>query len=228
VGRRKEGVLLQRNNFRGRPLCIIRGRGPRIGLDIDGVIRDIDTPIEKILFERFPQAKMVDPKAWEFNRKVSNLPKNFDVQKWLFVDKAEEVFFKARPYPGAFLFTLSLLELSKKYGGKLVYVTKQGTRSGQETLKWLAKYEFHIEELHLIKYGKSKTEAECDILIDDNLTNLKEQEELYGGAICLAQVWNEDWKQPRYTKFDEILKAVSAKLDQIEDLRRSISVDAIA
>lgn len=132
----------------------------------------------------------------------------------MFTEFAKEIFFQASPYLGANKFILDLYKLSKKYDTTVAYVTKQGKQGSRETLAWLAKHNFQVNELYFVKTGPeySKTTVECDILIDDNVDNLRHQSKIFGGAICKAQDWNINWVWMRFKTYEQILEQVEKEL----------------
>lgn len=203
------------------PLCVVTGRGPRIGVDIDGVIRDLHNKLVDVLLEKWPNAILVNKEAWRFVERYSGVPN--EVEEYLFVEKAETLFMGAPVFVGAQKFILDLRDAVRPYDGRVLYVTKQGVASGNATIKWLAKHKFPLRELQLIPTRESKASAECDILIDDNLTNLRDQETAYGGAICVKQDWNNSWKNTRFETFEEIVEETKKTLKKYDELKRKFN-----
>jgi 5'(3')-deoxyribonucleotidase len=196
---------------------VLKGKsGPRIGIDVDGVLRDIDQPLLEVMKKYFPQFKLINPGAWQIAEKFSDLPENFS--KILFTKYAKQIFLDGLVYPGAHKFYDNVLKLAEKYNGDVAIVTKQNVKSSLYTLKWLARHKFHVESLFIIYEPQSKTKAECDILVDDNLENLTEQEALYGGAICVKHPWNSGWPKKRLNDYDEILKIIEQLLERRKKL----------
>lgn len=210
------------NNIRRWPLRTLRQRsGPRVGIDIDGVLRDIDEPIRKYLKRNYPEAELIDDTQWGFSQKYSNVPD--DIEHEVFYDNSDEIFLDAQPYPQAREFFLDIDRLAKRYGGRAVLVTKQNDNSAMSTYRWLANTNIPADAVYIVRSPESKTIAECDILIDDSLKNLNEQEKAYGGAICVAHPWNESWGGTRFTHYDQIVDEVYKQLELGQRLNREFN-----
>lgn len=201
---------MHRTDTRGRAPCLTFGRNPRVGLDIDGVLRNIEPALDRVIKRRWPNAVEVKPTSWNFQDRYSGIDKS--INGYIFGLCHKEVFQDSLPYDGAIEFANKLNKMVIKEKGKLVIVTKQSRPAQVSTLRWLADYKINVNELHMIKSHGSKVDAECDLLIDDYITNLTAQEEAYGGAICMARIWNTDWERARFETYDEILLEVEIQL----------------
>ena len=164
----------------------------------------------------FPNAKMVNPQAWNYVEKFENVPAN--IEYIMFHKHADEIFFDSPVYPMAKYMFEKLVEIAKTYRGQVVVVTKQASKFGEATLRWLAKHEFPAETIYIVNYHKSKLIAECDILIDDSPKNLREQESVYGGVLCVKRPWNHDWEGKRIDNYNSIILEVQEYVEDMETL----------
>ncbi len=214
------------DNFSRWPLCVADGRGPWVGCDIDGVLRDLDQKCKEVIKRDFPKAKEKETHlgSWDIHDRYENIP--VGIEDYLFYDKAEEVFTEAVPYDGAVEFIEKLHEMVHKHNGKAFYVTQQNHRGANATLRWLADNKFPIEGLVVVPfrdnkpYGQpgGKLSARCDIIIDDNTNHLRQHTKERGqGAIGRAQAWNSDWAGTRLNNFNDILERVDFYLNKIDE-----------
>lgn len=179
----------------------------RIGLDIDGVLRDIEHTVASKVKELYPMAKHITNDKWNLHERYEGVPKN--LSEILFKYHAEDIFYNAPPYEGALEF---VEELQKIENTKIVIVTKQGRISGLQTLRWLARYKVTVGEIHLVRPSESKVLANCNLLIDDSTKNLEEQQTAKRDTLCVARPWNKTWEGERFKNYKDLVTQCSFSL----------------
>ena len=213
---------MRRNNISRWPLCTLERRsGPRVGLDLDGVLRDIDRQIHRTITTMYPKAKLKYPEKWGLVKKYINVPENID--DIVFLKHHKEVFEDAKFYIGAEKFVYDLFKLVKEYDAQLVLVTKQHEVARHSTYRWIADNKIPADILYVVRMENSKIDARVDILIDDSIGNLEEQNSLLGGAICKARPWNIEYVGNRYEGYGEILDETRKILRNIEKCNERFS-----
>jgi len=173
----------------------------RIGLDIDGTIRDIVTPLYRLVGQLYPNMK-IDPieewKDYQIWKYFHGLDEKQLKEIW-FNKYAEGIYFyTARPYKD---FWKIKDELFSKH--EVVYLTAQpNSKTRDLTLRWLEYYNIENHEIHFVDYDK-KHLVECDVYIEDSPA---QQEMILGiqdeWLVCLLvkRPWTENhnsfsWKQ---------------------------------
>lgn len=152
-----------------------------IKIDLDGVIRDILTPMCKIYNEIVsPDVPLApsDITEYDVNKSMGLISRTspyvgWDVGEVLFTgSNAERVFIgKARPIKGA----REAVERLKDAGHKVIVSTWQrDTANKIYTLRWLELYRIPYDDLF---FSRDKHLLRCDYLIDDNPEFLLSEEE---------------------------------------------------
>ena len=134
----------------------------KIGIDVDGVIRDVSRSINKVFKTHYSEYITNEvPYNYDFPHIKMPLSDKFNI---IFNEYPEDVFLKAKPYPGAATQFNCLKQWAKKKNIKIVCVTSQENHLISLTYLWLGKYDFTFDELYITK---DKGNIGLDYLIDD-------------------------------------------------------------
>ena len=172
----------------------------KIGIDIDGVIRDFVNKTEEVYFREYPSHKLIRRDVYDFSLWF---PIGKEIFKFIYETYSKEIFTQAQPYENAFDFMIKL-----RGGNCVILVTNQLTRNLEElTKKWLEIKNISYDKL---MFTKDKSEFIGDYLLDDCTANLERiRQERNSIPVCFDQPWNQDWKGLRvksYNKFLELIK----------------------
>ena len=137
----------------------------KIGLDVDGVLRNLMDEINKVFKKHYP-GHITDEPAYTYDFPHIKMPLS-DKFNIIFNEYPEDVFLKAKPYPGAVMQFNCLKQWAKKKNIKIVCVTSQESHLISLTYLWLGKYNFTFDELYITK---SKGSLGIDYLIDDDVS----------------------------------------------------------
>jgi len=139
-----------------------------VGVDIDGVLRNIDTTLMTIFKREHPGSVKSDIiSGWDFPN--VDLPHSVKMDI-LFKQCPEEIFADSLPYDGVIEEFLELKKWVEDNGGKVACVTHQKPDIIYHSLSWLGKHKFNFEEIHVTR---NKHNAPIDYLIDDSPGNYK-------------------------------------------------------
>jgi len=140
----------------------------RIGVDVDGVLRDIISGVNEVFKTHYSKHYMGDL-VYDYDFPNINLPleEKFDI---IFNKFPKDIFLKTKPYPGSIKQFKELKGWAERNDFKLVCATSQEKHLISLTYLWLGKYDFGFEELCVTK---SKEEIGLDYLIDDAPHNYK-------------------------------------------------------
>lgn len=129
-------------------------------IDVDGVLRDIMTPMCKLYNEKFDEnIKPEDISEYDVS---STFKKCDDIKNFFFVENAKEVFLNSHPHN----YVREALELIHYMGHKIVICTWQFNNTNKKyTLDWLEKHNLFYDD---ICFTKDKEMINCDVMIDDN------------------------------------------------------------
>lgn len=138
----------------------------KLGLDVDGVIRNL-IPKINFVFDKYYPGKRIHNNVFNYNFPHIDMPLK-DKLNIIFNKYPEEIFLKSKPYSGA----VSEFKLLKKWAEendfKLVCATSQENHLISMSHIWLGKYNFDFEEIHITK---DKGNIGLDFLIDDSPSN---------------------------------------------------------
>ena len=172
----------------------------RIGVDIDGVLRDFSTDLYTVIKEHYPEyikpgsenvysveeirKEMTD---WDLENSL-NAPKE-EIQKIYREEFAHTILSNGTPYTDNVNY---LKEQIKKDEHTFIAVTSQHPICCHHTLSWLGKQELGFSSV-VFKKGRRKWQVEVDYLIDDSPNNYHAW--VYGrqmedGFILMDQPWN--------------------------------------
>jgi 5'(3')-deoxyribonucleotidase len=149
-------------------------------LDIDGVLRDINTTFCKLLLEQYNyKVDYNDFNCYWFTNTIMNDLPNFNSKKFM-IDNKIEIFGNSKPYYE----NIEILDkLSEKY--KIKIVSAQFNETEKITDKWLNKYKI-LKNVDEVIYTTNKKAIKGDFLVDDCIHNL-----FYKNDICVARPWNK-------------------------------------
>ncbi len=176
----------------------------RIGIDIDGVLRDFSSDLYRVIKEHYPgyikpgsekvysveeiRKEMTD---WDLENSF-NAPKE-EIQRIYREEHAKTILGNGTPFVDNVNY---LREQIKKDEHTFVAVTSQHPTCCHHTLSWLGKHELGFSSV-VFKKGRRKWGVEIDYLVDDSPNNYnawvygRQQEE---GIILMDQPWNEKIK----------------------------------
>ena len=173
----------------------------RIGIDCDGVLRDLIPDIINKIKEVNPEHadKILTPNSWNWEDWLPFWTED-ETEKFVFEDHYEELFGPdANPIQSSIEDWPKLKEWAKENGHELVLVSAQRDQTKELTTQWLEKYGFDFDEMH---YTHRKFEIDVDVLIDDSPSKLgrfKKQSVNNGVPICYRQTWNTKSQKSKMT-----------------------------
>lgn len=140
--------------------------GVRIGVDIDGVLRDWDGALLNMVKTYYPD-RLLSEKSTSWGLNHIDLP--IEYLRYLFAVKhVYEVYYHAKPYDDAILGFSMLKTFADVCGHKLICVSHQWDDTIPPTLGWLGLHGIEFEEIH---FTEEKHEVNIDYLIDDSPSN---------------------------------------------------------
>ena len=168
--------------------------GLRIGIDCDGVLRNLIPCITESIKETHPQHadKILEPNSWNWS----------DWLPFWTEERAEEYIFEENyldffgpecpPIDSAVEDWNKLRAWAIENGHTLCLVSAQREHCEEPTTDWLQRWGFvGWDEIH---YTHDKHLVDVDVLIDDSPEKLKKFTEASvsnGKAICMKQSWNQ-------------------------------------
>jgi 5'(3')-deoxyribonucleotidase len=164
----------------------------KIGIDIDGVLRDFTGKMIEVISKKYPKT------VW--------YPENYckyDISTWsslgsrilylTFSQYAKEIFENANIIKVDSHLTWFNNNI------QVYFISSQPTfKLKMHTLTWLEKNNLFCDGIIFVNSAIEKNFV--DILIDDSTVNL---ENFKGKAICFDQPWNQDWKGIRVKNLSE-------------------------
>ena len=167
----------------------------KIGIDCDGVLRDLITCITDTVKETHPQHadKILEPTSWDWDQWLPFWT-NDETEKYVFEDNYLDFFWvECPPIKSAVEDWAILRAWAIKHGHELCLVSAQREHCIEPTEAWLQRWGFvGFDEIHFTKH---KWFIDVDVLIDDSPEKLEkfEKESVTGGrAICMKQTWNQE------------------------------------
>ena len=152
----------------------------RIGIDVDGVLRDFCHGLIRAIKIHHPEYlkngydETSEPSMDGGQITDWHLEKNFncskeDLQQIYWYDQAKWIMGNGRPFKEN---VRTLKNWIKHYNHEWVCVTSQKEHAYHYTLSWLGKHELNFEKVIMAK-GKDKWQVDVDYLIDDSPMNYK-------------------------------------------------------
>jgi len=166
----------------------------KIGIDIDGICRDMVTPAIQIYKKDYDEFSDITYNKWTKWAMKDNLPK-VEKDYEFFYKYAKQLFLFAPMYDNV-KFTLNEIKHS---GHTIAIVTHQLPGLEKYTLNWLRKNRLPYDSLH---FTKDKSIVKLDLLVDDGIHNLEKVQH----PLCLDRPWNQEYKGPRIKSLEEMLK----------------------
>ena len=176
----------------------------RIGIDVDGVLRDFSTDLYRVIKDHYPEYIKPGSENVYSVEEVRKEMTDWDLENSFSAPK-EEI---QRIYREEFAHTILsngtpirenvdyLRKRIKEDEYTFVCVTSQHPMCCHHTLSWLGKHELGFSSV-VFKKGRRKWQVEVDYLVDDSPNNFhswvygRQQEE---GFILMDQPWNEKIK----------------------------------
>ena len=168
--------------------------GLRIGIDCDGVLRDLIPCITDSIKETHPHHadKILEPNSWNWEDWLPFWTEE-ETEKYVFEDNYLDFFGpECPPIKSSMEDWIDLKAWAKDNGHELVLVSAQRPHCEEPTTEWLQRWGFVFDEIH---YTKHKWSIDVDVLIDDSPEKLKifnDRSVNYGNAICYKQSWNKE------------------------------------
>ena len=166
----------------------------RIGIDVDGVLRDFITAFKSVVGQEYPNAKIPESiSTWKFEDDITDLSR--EQIKEIYKEKfCKQCFQEALPFSEAVPAFWTLEKWAEREGHELVIVTSQVPENRHYTLSWLGKYNLNPKQVIFAK-GKYKWIEDIDYLIDDSPVNHKywvENREDKDNFIVFDRSYNQD------------------------------------
>ena len=142
----------------------------RIGIDIDGVLRDFGKSFMKVMKKHYPETMLQDKITdWQFEKHFTLSKK--ELQEIYWDTYCDAVFLEAPPIPGAIEQMWDLFEWARTIKGyTLVCISSQRPMGRHNSLHWLGKHGLGFEEVHFVM-GRYKWKKDVDWLVDDSPEN---------------------------------------------------------
>ena len=178
----------------------------RIGIDCDGVLRDLITCITDSVKETHPQHtdKILTPESWDWEQWLPFWTEA-ETEKYVFEDNYLDFFGPdCPPIQSSFEDWNKLRAWAIENGHKLILVSAQRDHCQEPTDAWLQRWGFvGWDEMY---YTHDKWAIDVDVLIDDSpskLDKFKDRSVAYGNPICYRQTWNTK-SQKKYMTIDRL------------------------
>ena len=183
----------------------------RIGIDVDGVLRDFCHGLIRAIKIHHPEYlkngydESTEPTMEGGLIMDWHLEKNFncskeDLQQIYWYDHAKWIMGNGRPFEEN---VRTLKNWIKHTNNEWVCVTSQKEHARHYTLSWLGKHELNFDKIVFAK-GRDKWQVEVDYLIDDSPTNYKywkDGRQDDDGFILLDRPYNQKVK-PKHRVFN--------------------------
>ena len=143
----------------------------RIGIDVDGVLRDFCGDLTQIVKTEFPQYMkddFVEINSWSIADNF-NCNKE-DLQAIYWYSHADKIMGNGNPMFGAIKKMYDLFDWAEENNHSLVCVTSQKPHARHYTLSWLGKYGLNFDTVYFRK-GRDKWKVDVDYLVDDSPNN---------------------------------------------------------
>ena len=193
----------------------------RIGIDIDGVLRDFSTDLYNVIKEHYPD--YIKPgsenvySVEEIRKEMTDwdLEDNFnapieEIKRIYREEHAETILGKGTPFVDNVNY---LREQIKKDEHTFIAVTSQHPTCCHHTLTWLGKQELGFSSV-VFKKGRKKWQVEVDYLVDDSPNNYNawvQGRQVKDGYILMNQPWNKKIKtENRVMNIKEAMELINA------------------
>jgi 5'(3')-deoxyribonucleotidase len=187
----------------------------RIGIDVDGVLRDFCDGLLKVVREEYPhymKDDFVEINDWKLANNF-NCEKT-DLQEIYWYKYADKIMGNSNPIYGAIEQMYNLFEWADNNNHSVVCVTSQKPHARHYTLSWLGKYGLNFDTVYFRK-GWQKWMVDVDYLIDDspnNFDNWVRGRGMQEGFILMDRPYNQHIKSNyRIKELKEVVDIVGWK-----------------
>ena len=164
----------------------------RIGIDIDGVLRDFGKSFMEVMKKHYPETMLQDKITdWQFEKHFTLSKK--ELQEIYWDTYCDAVFLEAPPIYGAIQQMQDLFDWASVNEYTLVCISSQRPMGRHNSLHWLGKHGLGFEEVHFAK-GRYKWKKDVDWLVDDSPENWHAWNKGRGndyGFILMDAVYNQ-------------------------------------
>ena len=193
----------------------------RIGIDCDGVLRDLIPAIVEGIKATHPEHadKILEPTSWDWEQWLP-FWLDAETEKYIFEDNYLDFFGPECPAIQSSIEDWPKLRAwAIENGHELCLVSAQRPQCVEPTEEWLQRWGFiGFDEIH---FTKEKHLVDVDVLIDDSPEKLKtfEKESVkHGTAICFNQSWNREFSKNHYMNIDR-LSDIMTRLHEVDTLK---------
>tara|TARA_R100001163_G_C5019862_1_gene162959 strand:+ start:142 stop:714 length:573 start_codon:yes stop_codon:yes gene_type:complete len=184
----------------------------KIGIDVDGVLRDFCDAVTRVVKRDFPhyiKDDFTEIDDWRLAN-CFNCEKE-DLQSIYWHSHAEEIMGNANPMYGSIKKMYDLFEWADKKGHSLSCVTSQKPHARHYTLSWLGKYGLNFDTIYF-RRGFEKPDVQVDYLVDDSPNNFNywiKKRGMQEGFILMDSPYNQHLKSNyRIKDLDEVQKII--------------------
>ena len=171
----------------------------RIGIDVDGVLRDFCGDLVSIVKKEYPQYIKGNPD--EFVIDTWSLAESFncskqELQQIYWYSHCDKIMGNGAPMYGAIKQMYDLFDWADEKGHSLVCVTSQQPHIRHYTLSWLGKYGLNFDTVYFTR-GRHKWRTPVDYLVDDspeNFDNWVRGRGMQEGYILMDHIYNQHTK----------------------------------
>tara|TARA_Y100001938_G_scaffold127516_1_gene180454 strand:- start:819 stop:1418 length:600 start_codon:yes stop_codon:yes gene_type:complete len=197
----------------------------RIGIDVDGVLRDFCGSLVDVIKEKYPHylkdefKPEVEPSLDGGMITEWYLANNFNCSKKELQDiywknHPDKIMANGAPMYGAVKKMYDLFEWAEENDHTLVCITSQKSFARHHTLYWLGKYGMDFDTVYF-RRGREKWKVDVDYLVDDSPNNFdawKKGRGMEEGFILMDAPYNQhiDSKYRIYA-LDEVVKIIEKK-----------------
>ena len=177
----------------------------RIGIDCDGVLRDLIADIIKLIKEKYPKytEEILIPESWNWEDWLPFWTEE-QAEKFIFEDNSEKLFGKdSTPINEALEDWDKVNSWATEFGHKLILVSAQREHCKKITREFLDKNNFNFDEYHFLG---EKWSVDVDVLVDDSpeqLQTFSKKSIANGQPICMKRTWNRD-SQKKFTTINRL------------------------
>jgi len=170
----------------------------RIGIDIDGVLRDFTGSLQHQHRIDFPEIVLKPITDWGIEK---FFPMGKHIYDYIYKYRAKEIFELAYAYDEA---EWMMRELQRA-GHDIWIITAQPRGTEQHTIRWLDVHD--IEYDHLV-FTNQKQHVECGTYLDDAPGYLQQLSLTGRNVVAFDRPWNQKWDGPRVKTHQEFLDLI--------------------